>query len=288
MLAIIRQLWEKKLYEIAAGILRYSRCSCIQKKSFFYGRRLYYPILDRILVLLIYLIFSLKAFDTHRYKGTETLGKSSEVQKVINGYLINPDRKLSEEEVLFGLRNGDESVLGYVYSQYVKRLFRFGLQYSTDEDLIMDSIHDVFVNLIHSKKTLAKIKSVKAYLFASLYRRIVYYLNRRKYLDIKVSESRQFPVAFNPESNMFLDEENKEKLQRVRQAISQLSKKQRQAVLHYYSDGFNHQEIAQIMGMRNTNSVAKLIARGLSAVRALVEKGAISVMWLLMVAKVFL
>lgn len=207
---------------------------------------------------------------------------SKEERKGINGTIttslgsdvsISPTaQSLTDFEVLSGLQKGDESILGYAYSQYSKTLFRFGMQYTTDRDLVMDSIHDVFVNLMSSRQSLQKIQSIKSYLYASLYRRIVYYLNRRKYLDIKIAESNQFPVAFHPELTLIMDEENREKLEKVKAGIEKLSKKQRQAILHYYTDGFNHQEIAQIMGLRNTNSVAKLIARGLGAIRGFVEK----------------
>ncbi len=179
-------------------------------------------------------------------------------------------KELSESEILQGLRNGEESILGYVYNLYSKDLFRFGLQYTTDKELVTDSIHDVFLRLITKRKLLKKVHSVKAYLFTSLYHQIIYYLDRRRHLDIKVSEIRQFEIVFSSESKTILEEENREKLTRVNAAIDKLTRKQRQAVLHYYADGFTHKEIAMIMGFGNTNSVAKLIARAMSSIQSLV------------------
>ena len=178
-------------------------------------------------------------------------------------------QKLSQEEILKGLENGDESVLSYIYHQYVQDLFRFGCQFSDDRELVIDSIHEVFVAISTRQSQYNKIYSIKSYLFASTYRQIIYKIKRRKFSETenRKNNSLDFDIELSVETRLILDESHREKLNKVKKAIKKISQKQRQAVLHYYFDGFLHEEIAAIMGLKNTNSVSKLIARGLRAIK---------------------
>ncbi len=189
---------------------------------------------------------------------------------------------LSESEILEGLKLGKDPVLAHVYNLYVEDLFRFGFQYTPSEEIIADSIHDVFLVLITKKQLLENIQSLKAYLFTALSRQIIHSLKRRKLLDQKVAEMEAFKISFQVESRMITEEIHQERLLKVKDAITKLSKKQRQAILLYYSDGFTHQEIAMIMGFRHTNSAAKLIARGIREIRKYVTSTTILVMFTLM------
>ena len=177
--------------------------------------------------------------------------------------------KLSEEEVLKGLENGDESVLSYIYNQYVQDLFRFGCQFTNDRELVIDSIHEIFVAISTRLPQRNKIFSIKSYLFTATYRQIIYQIKRRKFSETANQENSHldFNIELSVETRLILDESHREKLDKVKKAIKNISKKQCQAVLHYYYDGFLHEEIAAIMGLKNTNSVSKLIARGLQAIK---------------------
>ncbi len=177
--------------------------------------------------------------------------------------------KLSHQEILKGLESGDESVLSYVYHQYVQDLFRFGCQFTSDRELVIDCIHEVFVAISSKQRRQNKIHSIKSYLFTATYRQIIYHLKRRKFSDIENRKNNllEFDIELSVETRLILDESHREKLNKVKKAIKKISRKQRQAILHYYYDGFLHEEIAAIMGLKNTNSVAKLIARGLRAIK---------------------
>ncbi len=193
--------------------------------------------------------------------------------------ILSPSHaKLTHREIINGLKQGDEAILGYVYNKHVHDLFRFGNQFTQDKELILDSIHDVFVVLITKPKLLRKIKSIKSYLFTSLYHRIIYQLKRNKKSENynKQISDTDFKIEFSEQSRLIFSESKMEDMQKVKEAINQLSGKQRQAILHYYFNGFLHAEIADIMSLKSANSVAKLIARGLNTLRQLVQ--AISIM----------
>ena len=180
-----------------------------------------------------------------------------------------PSRKLSHQEIVQGLEQGDESVLGYIYHQYVQDLFGFGSQFTCDRELVKDSIHEVFVSLITKRQTLGKIRSIKSYLFTSVYHRIIYNIKRNSVFknENQKNNYQEFNIEFSVQNRLIMEESNRENLNKIKSAIKSIGAKQRQAILHYYYDGFVHEEIAMIMGLKNAHSVTKLISRGLKAIR---------------------
>lgn len=180
-----------------------------------------------------------------------------------------PSRKLSHQEIVQGLEQGDESVLGYIYHRYVQDMFGFGSQFTHDRELVKDSIHEVFASLIARRQSLEKIRSIKSYLFAAVYHRIIYDIKKNTTFKNKNQKNnyREFNIEFSVQNRLIMEESNREKLNKIKSAIKNIGARQRQAILHYYYDGFVHEEIAMIMGLKNAHSVTKLISRGLKAIR---------------------
>lgn len=179
-------------------------------------------------------------------------------------------RELSDEEVAIGLSNGDESVLGFVYSKYIHRLFRFGSQITRDNDIVKDCIQDVFASLVKQDKTISKISSIKSYLYKSLYRKIIERLKKeRKYnlTDPTLDNLEGFEIEISTQSRIINEEAYREKVLAMNMALKKLSKKQKQALLLYYFDGLSQLEIAEVMNLKDQNSVTMLIRRGLDAIR---------------------
>lgn len=180
------------------------------------------------------------------------------------------DQQLALKEISAGLKVGDESVLGYVYSQYVHDLYRFGNQVIQNQEMVKDCIQNVFAGLIKNKKSLEGILSIKSYLFKSLYREILDRAkkDRKYFLGHPVLENQNgFEVEVSCESRMIDDDNQQSKLQKVNTELSRLSKKQKKAILLYYYEGMSQGEVAELMGLKDKNSVTKLIRRGLDALR---------------------
>ena len=66
------------------------------------------------------------------------------------------------------IKKGDPHAYHKLYDRYADVLFSFGIQYTNDEALVQDAIHDVFVELYRYRKTIADEVIIKSYLFRSL------------------------------------------------------------------------------------------------------------------------
>ncbi len=182
----------------------------------------------------------------------------------------NEERKLSVKEVSAGLKVGDESMLGYVYSQYVRDLYRFGNQVIQNKEMVRDCIQNVFAGLVKNKKSLDGISSIKSYLFKSLYREIMDQAKKdRKYFlgHPALENQKGFEIDLSCESRMIANDHQRSVMHKIKEELSKLSKKQKKAILLYYYEGMSQGEVAELMSLKDKNSVTKLIRRGLDALR---------------------
>lgn len=193
-------------------------------------------------------------------------------------YQAAPDNKIWAD-----LKSGDNGALGYVYNTYIQDLFRFGYQFSKDKELIQDSIQDVFIAIGRKSDTSGKISSIKSYLFKALYREIMSKVskNRKYHLTESFDRPEAFQIDVSVESLMVNRETFIEKIEQVKQALNNLSEKQRQAVLHYFYDGLTYDEIGEVMGIQHKNSVAKLIKRAIEMLKKNVIISLLIVHWAL-------
>ena len=82
---------------------------------------------------------------------------------------MKPDiHTLSDSLLWKRFLEGDSSAYTQIYNRTVQDLFRFGLLYTSDKELIKDCIHDVFVKIHMNRAKLAPTDNIAAYLTVAL------------------------------------------------------------------------------------------------------------------------
>ena len=82
---------------------------------------------------------------------------------------MKPDiHTLSDSLLWKRFLKGDSSAYTQIYNRTVQDLFRFGLLYTSDKELIKDCIHDVFVKIHMNRAKLAPTDNIAAYLTVAL------------------------------------------------------------------------------------------------------------------------
>ena len=77
-------------------------------------------------------------------------------------------------------KKGEKYALSHIYYQYANLLFFYGKKFTTDDELIKDSIQDLFFDLIRTRATLGNTDHIYFYLIKSLRRRLLQSLNGNK------------------------------------------------------------------------------------------------------------
>ncbi|MEO8253993.1 MAG: sigma-70 family RNA polymerase sigma factor [Flavobacterium sp.] len=174
--------------------------------------------------------------------------------------------KVSDIYLWSQIKNGEALAYHKLYDCYADALFSFGIQYTNDDFLVQDAIHDVFVELHHYRKSIAEKVAIKAYLFKSLQRNIFKKLKAQSKtvgLDF-VSES--FYKTDSMEDDFIFTETNLTKSTNLALALTSLTEKQRYALHLRFSEDQSYEEISSTFNI-SIESCRTLIYRALKEIR---------------------
>ncbi|WP_317166513.1 RNA polymerase sigma factor [Spirosoma terrae] len=192
----------------------------------------------------------------------------------------------SDQQLWHYLRQGDESAFTAIFERYHRTLYNYGSKLTADSSLIEDAIQEVFIDIWRMHATLsADINSIKFYLYRSLRRRI-HRMQEKYHSDERIDEvadEATTPISATEESIQIEQESRVLLHKRIQELITNLPKRQAEALTLYYFDDFSIHDIAQIMDV-NEKSVRNFIHRALTSLRQnrnwLI--GSLLILWLLM------
>ena len=167
---------------------------------------------------------------------------------------MKPDiHTLSDSLLWKRFLKGDSSAYTQIYNRTVQDLFRFGLLYTSDKELIKDCIHDVFVKIHMNRAKLAPTDNIAAYLTVAL---------REETVDESPS---------SPETIYINNEQEKQVQATVHTMMSVLTDRQREIIYYRYIKEMSIDEISKVTDMNN-QSVSNSIQRALGRIRDLFRR----------------
>ena len=157
-----------------------------------------------------------------------------------------------------------------VYNLYVNDMFIYGKYLGFEREVIKDAIHDVFVKITIKSEVLEGVSSIKYYLFRALKNRLLdIYTKEQRSVDINeasVNNDLPFVIDVNVEKLM-INEEKKAKIKsEVEEMLSSLSPRQREIIYLKYVQGYDYEEIAELMQI-TVHSCRKLVSKAIITLR---------------------
>lgn len=172
----------------------------------------------------------------------------------------------NDYEIWEKLKSGDKSALSYVYFNYFRSMYQYGMKFRQDQDFIKDCIQDVFFRFIELGDKLGHTDNIRFYLFKSL-KNTIY----KKIETENKKRSAEEPVlSFN--ATFTLDEEMSDKEDSLNtehslvNALNKLSSKQREIIYLRYECEMKYTQICEIMQLKN-DSARKLLFRAIKSLR---------------------
>lgn len=204
------------------------------------------------------------------------------------------DISYSDEKRLWGLfLEGDLSAWEEIFNLYYDDLYGYGLKLSKRPELTKDCIHELFVVLWDRREHLADVKSIKAYLLASLRRSVLKKITRRrKYFEDDTDPlENASEIQFSPEVLLIKDEVKADMMEALYKALDDLPSRQKEVLYLKYFNGMTYDEIEDILSIKY-QSIKNHIYRAISNLRDImgddITKIAISILPFLLLVKVFL
>lgn len=140
-----------------------------------------------------------------------------------------------------------------LFRKYYKPLLNYGLQLVPREQLVKDSIQELFFTIWDKRDRLSEIENVSAYLYKSfrrtLFRQLEIYRTWQKRDHLYFAESSDESLL-DTEQLLIVEEIRKEKVENLHKAFNNLNGHQREvAFLKFYS-GLSNDEIGKIMNVK--------------------------------------
>ncbi len=197
-----------------------------------------------------------------------------EVQKLATLFVVPVALKVEEEQTLWSaFKAGSRDALNSIFVKYSRLLYSYGRNMTVDQNLIADCIQDIFVELWVRKEKLSDVTSIRFYLMRSLRRSILRRLSADKRLLGIQNGADDNDVEFSIEFSLIHDQLAAETRAQLQTAMSQLSKRQQEAIYLKFYENMSYDELSSVMDI-NVKAAYNLIGKAIIILRTVVKRTA--------------
>jgi len=166
------------------------------------------------------------------------------------------------------LKKGDRDALGKLFSVYYPLLIKYGNKLCADHELLEDCIQDLFADIWQSKAG-SEVGSVKAYLFKALKYKVFKKQRNRLHKDHTAELPDEMTFEISHETFLVEEQENKERVRKVIDALNQLPNRQREVIYLKIFHELSYEEVSDIMNI-NYQVCRNLMSQAIKTLRKIV------------------
>ena len=181
-----------------------------------------------------------------------------------------PEEESNDKWVRF--LSGDNAAYSWLYNEYIQILFRYGLRFTPDSELIKDCIQELFTTLYKNRKHLVSPTNVKIYLFVSLKNNLTRAIHQKEKFKYIEEETTSFLLEPTVEEQFINNESDGIRKNLVENILSKLTPRQKEIIYYRYIQEFDYAEICELMHL-NYQSAQNLLQRSINKIRKLFLPG---------------
>ena len=178
-------------------------------------------------------------------------------------------RILLENEILLDLwqqsKAGDSVAFCGLADKLYRTLFNYATSFTSDREYIKDAIQELLIHIWEKRQTI-NIQFVTIYFLKSLRNQILQEFRRNKHPFLDLDEIDEISDNQTIETEIEENETYSESQRRVRLAINELPKRQKEAIFLKFYEGLENEQIADMMQV-NRQSVANLLFKAISTLK---------------------
>lgn len=159
---------------------------------------------------------------------------------------------MTDIELWQGLKEENKAALEQLFLRYYDDLFRYAVKFCGDEFVAEDHIQELFLRIWKRRDNLGQVTGVKTYLWTALRRSlIIYQRKRQRESQAFISNGREEAhMEFAVEEVIIQKEEDQEKSEALKQALNELSPRQREIIYLRYYHGMSYKEVEAITSLK--------------------------------------
>jgi len=179
----------------------------------------------------------------------------------------------SERELWKEFKKGKRTAFIFIYNRYFDRLYIYGHQFTRDSELVKDCIQEIFIDIDLTKKRLSNTDSIHFYLLKTLKSKLIKVLkkNRRNLLSAYQDSFEPFNIDLSIEQKIIDRQIDEEKMQKLKNAVNNLTHREREVIFYYYYENLTLDQIKQIMGFKSVKITRNLIYKAIKELRVILS-----------------
>ena len=192
---------------------------------------------------------------------------------------------VADKEIWDDFREGKSYALSHIYYKYIHLLFGYGKKFLNDDDLIKDSIQDLFFELIRTRKNLGETDNIKFYLLRSFRRKLISNLKKQNSSFDLINDGDWQPNIIYSAEHAYIEQEKQTQQEKIiNDALQKLSSKQREILYYRYTCEFNYDQICEMMSIKY-DSARKQVFRALKMLKQVLSEADIFTFFLFSLRK---
>lgn len=183
----------------------------------------------------------------------------------------------SERDLWEGFKKGEKGALVKIYDLYIDPLCRYGKKFSANDELIKDTIQDLFLDLIRTRSSLGYTDHIYFYLVKAFRRRLFHSLCELKNMQLNAGDfdTLEAHIIYSAEDEWMHQEQLSKKEQIIRLGLEKLSPKQREIIYYRFTCDFEYEQICELMSIKY-DSARKMVFRALQTLREHISEASIT------------
>ena len=153
--------------------------------------------------------------------------------------------------------------------EHYSDIYNYALKFSKDTGLVSDCIQEVFISLWQRRESATTILSIKYYLLRAVKNKVLkaIHTNQKSARYANEQHGYEFFQEFSIEKQIIEKQISEEKAERLKQALSFLSKKQQEIIYLKYYQHLDYAQIADLMSITR-QSVYNLLHEAIQKLRS--------------------
>ncbi|MBV7532350.1 RNA polymerase sigma factor [Chitinophaga sp. sic0106] len=170
------------------------------------------------------------------------------------------------------LQHSNELAFAEIYDRYFNRLYEYAMRLHQHEELVKDTIQELFIKLWTNRHNLSENVDLRPYLFVALRSTLYNRLRPRRNVTLVAFDKEQhdFLANFSYEQTYINKESQQQQHKQITEALNQLNSRQKEIIYLRYFEELDYDQIGEIMGI-SVKGAYKLSARALKSMRDIMQ-----------------
>ena len=175
----------------------------------------------------------------------------------------------NEIELWKKVKSNDLKAFNEFYKIYYSKLMYIGGQLNCSEEISKDLVHDTFIEIYERREFIDIKSSLKFYLIRCFKSHLYKYLREnKKHLKLIEEGKQEVNFSFSIQQEIIQRQISQEQYDKVENEINQLTNRQREVMYYFYKEGFDYDEIAEIMSLKTRRSAQNLVYEAVKIIKS--------------------